>query len=574
LSLITRFRRPRTQEPAQEPAQEPTQEPTTAEDGPAGRRGWRRVVAWVITALAGLLVLFALVAPNQISHLTPGAFVRIPVEALVGVVLFLVLPARARWVVAAFVGVVLGLLTILKIIDMGFYESLDRPFDPVLDWVLLGDAVDFVSRSYGRVGGIVAVVVAVAVVAGLLVLMTLSILRLTRLAVRHRTPAIRTVAVLGVVWVTCAVFGVHVVPGVPVAADSAAALAYDRAVQVSTGLQDRQAFATEAAVDAFRNTPDDRLLTGLRGKDVMVTFVESYGRVAIEDPELGPQVGAVLDAGNRQLSAAGYAARSAWFTSPTFGGGSWLAHSTLLSGLWINNQQRYSNLLASDRLTLNKAFRRAGWRTVGVEPAVAKAWPEGAFYRYNQLYNDPKLNYHGPRFNFASIPDQYTLSAFQRSERAAPGHGPVMGEVVLLSSHAPWAPLPKLIGWDQVGDGSVYIDMPQKGDSPDAVSRDRNRIRTAFMQSVEYSLRTLISYVQTYGDNNLVLVFLGDHQPATVVSGEGASRDVPVTIVAHDPAVLDRISGWGWQDGLKPDPQAPVWRMDAFRDRFLTAFGR
>ena len=86
-------------------------------------------------------------------------------------------------------------------------------------------------------------------------------------------------------------------------------------------------------------------------------------------------------------------------------------------------------------------------------------------------------------------------------------------------------------------------------------------------------MSTLTSYVQTYGTDNLVLVFLGDHQPAPVVSGEGASRDVPITIVAHDPAVLDRIAGWGWQDGLNPGAQAPVWRMDAFRDRFLTAFG-
>jgi hypothetical protein len=79
--------------------------------------------------------------------------------------------------------------------------------------------------------------------------------------------------------------------------------------------------------------------------------------------------------------------------------------------------------------------------------------------------------------------------------------------------------------------------------------------------------------VQTYGDDNLVLVFLGDHQPASVVSGQGASHDVPITIVARDPAVLDRISGWGWQSGLKPNAQAPVWRMDSFRDRFLSAFG-
>jgi len=79
--------------------------------------------------------------------------------------------------------------------------------------------------------------------------------------------------------------------------------------------------------------------------------------------------------------------------------------------------------------------------------------------------------------------------------------------------------------------------------------------------------------VQTYGDDNLVLVFLGDHQPAPTVAGENASRDVPITIVARDRAVLDRTSGWGWQDGLKPGPQAPVWRMDAFRDRFMAAFG-
>ena len=47
---------------------------------------------------------------------------------------------------------------------------------------------------------------------------------------------------------------------------------------------------------------------------------------------------------------------------------------------------------------------------------------------------------------------------------------------------------------------------------------------------------------------------------------------MPVTIVARDPAVLNRVAGWGWQQGLKPDPAAPVWPMEAFRDRFLTTF--
>ncbi|MBY8854016.1 sulfatase, partial [Saccharothrix sp. MB29] len=91
-------------------------------------------------------------------------------------------------------------------------------------------------------------------------------------------------------------------------------------------------------------------------------------------PALAPVVGAALDDGTRRLAAAGYAARSAYLTSPTAGGGSWLAQATLLSGLWVDNQQRYRTLVSSDRLTLNGAFRRAGWRSVGVVPGITRAW--------------------------------------------------------------------------------------------------------------------------------------------------------------------------------------------------------
>ena len=70
-----------------------------------------------------------------------------------------------------------------------------------------------------------------------------------------------------------------------------------------------------------------------------------------------------------------------------------------------------------------------------------------------------------------------------------------------------------------------------------------------------------------------MLIYLGDHQPASKVSGHGASHDVPVTIVAHDPRVLARLDAWRWADGLYPRAGTPVWPMSAFRDRFLAAFG-
>lgn len=533
------------------------------------------VAARVRTALAGLLVLFALVAPDDVSHLTPGAFVRIPVEGLVAVALLLVLPARARRVVAALAGVALGLLTILKMVDMGFSAVLDRPFDLVLDWGLFGDAVGVLTDSIGRVGAIGSVIAATSLAGAVLVLMTLSVLRLAGLAVRHTTTAIRAGAGLATVWVTCAALGMQLVPGVPVAAWSDASLVYHRAVQVRAGLDDQRAFATQAAVDPFRDTPGNELLTRLRGREVIVSFVESYGRAAVEDPEFATQVGAVLDAGTRRLNAAGFSSRSAFLTSSTAGGGSSLAHATLLSGLWIDNQQRYRSLVSSDRLTLTGAFQRAGWRTVSVEPAISRAWPEREFFGYDKGYDSRNLGYRGPRFSYATMPDQYTFSAFERSERAAPDRGPAMAEITLVSSHSPWTPIPRLIDWNDVGDGSVFASpMAEQGDPPGVVLRNRTQIRTAYRQSIEYSLSTLISYVQRYGDDKLVFVFLGDHQPAPLITGAGAGRDVPITIVARDRAVANRISGWGWEDGLRPGPRAPVWRMDAFRDRFLTAFGR
>jgi hypothetical protein len=148
-----------------------------------------------------------------------------------------------------------------------------------------------------------------------------------------------------------------------------------------------------------------------------------------------------------------------------------------------------------------------------------------------------------------------------------------MAEIDLVTSHAPWSRTPRLVDPRAVRDGSVFDGMPEQAPGKNVIWRSPQRIRAAYARSVRYSLDALVSFVSTYGDPDLVLVLLGDHQPATVVSGERAGHDVPVTVVAHDPAVLARISHWGWQPGLRPHPDAPVWRMDAFRDRFLAAFG-
>jgi hypothetical protein len=531
-------------------------------------------VAYVVTGLAVVLVTFGLAAPDRLSRLSPLVFLRIPIEALVAVALLVVLPRRPRQVVALVLGVLLGLVSVAKVFDMGFFSTLARRFDPMSDWGFLPPAVDYLERTYGHTSSILAVIGAIVVGVAVLVLTALSVLRLSGVAAGHRTGTLRAAGGLAVVWVLLAVFGVSVVKGEPVASYSAADIAYGDVSQVAADLLDQQTFEQRFADDPYAATPGNQLLTGLRGKNVLLTFVESYGRVAIQDSDIAGPIDGLLDAGTTSLKAAGFSARSAFLTSATFGGGSWLAHSTMQSGLWVDSQQRYNQLTASTRFTLATAFKRAGWDTTDVLPANRYDWPEGAFYGYGNIIDSRNMGYQGKTYSFQSIPDQYTMSALQRLEFAPPRQKPLFAEIDLVSSHAPWEPVPPVVGWNTIGNGAIFNGAKGAGDPTGMVFRQSvDKVHADYAQTVEYSLTTLIRYLETYGDNNTVMVFLGDHQPAPVVSGEDADRDVPITIVAKDPAVLNQISSWGWQEGLRPNPNAPVWRMDTFRDKFLRAFG-
>jgi phosphatidylglycerophosphate synthase len=528
----------------------------------------RAAVAGLLTGLALLLVWAELVAPDHPRDLTLGAFARIPLEGVTFVVVAVLLPAVIRMRPAWLLGPLLGLLVVLKVLNLGFFFSFDRPFDPGQDWKFAGTGIETLRLSYGRTDATLATVAVVALVLTVLVVTTLAVRRLARVAARHRDWSLRAAAALSL----AAVLGWFT--GAPVASISAAGLALREIRAVRSDIRDPAVFARTIRQDHFAATPGSRLLRGLRGKDVIVAFVESYGKVAVQGSSFAPQVDATLDAGTQRLRAAGFAARSGFLTSATFGGISWLGHSTLQSGLWVNSQRRYDQLVKTNRLTLSLAFKRAGWRTVADVPSNDRAWKDGsAFYHYDKVYDRRNVGYRGPTFTYASMPDQYVLAALQRLELAKRSRRPLFAEIDLVSSHTPWTRIPQLIDWSAVGDGSIYKSLPAGTLSKEALWGNRTRVREAYAQSIEYSLNALVSFVQHYGRENLVLVLLGDHQPATIITGQEPSHDVPISIVAHDPKVLQRIGDWGWKPGLRPDPRAPVWPMSAFRDRFLRAFG-
>ena len=148
-----------------------------------------------------------------------------------------------------------------------------------------------------------------------------------------------------------------------------------------------------------------------------------------------------------------------------------------------------------------------------------------------------------------------------------------MAEIDLLSSHAPWSRTPDLVPQASVGDGSRYAGMPETLPSEADIWPDADRVRAAYADSVAYSVQSVLRFMAAYADEDTVVIMLGDHQPATIVSGTDPGRDVPVTVIAKDPAVVERVEGWGWDAGLRPSDDAPVWRMDVFRDELLASFG-
>jgi phosphatidylglycerophosphate synthase len=534
----------------------------------------RSSTAAAFTILAVLVVWAALVAPSRPWRLEPAAFARVPLEGLVLVALALVLPATSRRILAGLVGPALALVVILKILDIAFFTAFARPFDLLGDAGNAGFGIETLRAAIGGTEANLLVIGVVALIVVLFVATTMAVLRLTRVAASHRRWSLGTVTALGAVWLLCSISGAQFLPHTPIASTNTAGFLIDEVRSVQADIHDEGVFAKQIRQDPFRSTPGERLLTGLRGKDVLLVFVESYGRVAVQGSSFSPAIDALLAKGTKQLKTAGFSARSAFLTSSTFGGLSWLSHSTLQSGLWVNSQRRYNQLAGSNRFTLSDAFRRAGWRTINFAPADDRSWPEGSsLYHYDKLYDRRQLGYRGPTYNYAPMPDQYMFSALQRLELGQSNRPPLFAEVDTVSSHMPWNRIPNMIPWREVGNGSIFNRHPGWVAKQGEFWPIRVRVRAAYARSLEYSLGTLISFVQHYGRKNLVLIVAGDEQPLAIVTGQGASHDVVVSVIAHDASVLKRIAGWGWQPGLRPSPQAPVWRMSAFRDRFLNAFG-
>ena len=97
----------------------------------------------------------------------------------------------------------------------------------------------------------------------------------------------------------------------------------------------------------------------------------------------------------------------------------------------------------------------------------------------------------------------------------------------------------------------VYLNQAVAARSAGGRLNDRSELDQAIVEGAALRIRPVAM---------TVVVIIAGLLPIMWGSGTGSE-------------VMRRIAGWGWQDGLRPRPNAPVWRMDSFRNRFFAAFG-
>jgi hypothetical protein len=316
--------------------------------------------------------------------------------------------------------------------------------------------------------------------------------------------------------------------------------------------------------------PMDADLSLVEGADVLLVFAESYGAITFDRAEFADRLAghrkeiehAVRDT-NREIA-------SAFVESTTFGGSSWLAHISLLSGVEVRDHDTNAILMNEKRDTMATAFKRRGYRTIALMPGIQSPWPEGSFYGFDQTYNAERVGYPGPDFGWFAVPDQYSLAWIDRNELSASPRAPVLVFFPTLSTHFPFSPKPPYQpDWPRILSQQKYSAediIKAYGEQLDWVN-----FGPSYVNAVAYMYETVTGYLRLRPDRDFVMILVGDHQPPAAVSGEGASWDVPMHVISSRKPITDRLAARGFARGVTPERRA-LGRMDQLLPVLLAAF--
>ena len=313
-------------------------------------------------------------------------------------------------------------------------------------------------------------------------------------------------------------------------------------------------------------------LGALQGRDVYLLMMETVGAVSYDDPR-GAALAGTRSRFEQLMRERGMQVVSAFYRSPTFAGGSDLAHLSVLTGLDVHDHMRHDILLGTQRPTLNALFRAQGYETFGIYHSVRWPWPERSFYGYDHYYDGSSIDYRGPPLGHWLIPDQYAAAWFERAHPRTGAHKSRFVFFPSITCHFPFSPVPPYQSdWSRLL-GAEPFDAEQ---TRVALATQPNWLDMApdYFRMVDYTYRWMGDFVamdRASPSRRAIYVLIGDHQPTANITGANASWDVPVHVVSADPALLARLRARGFHDGMQP-PRQSLGRLNDLTPALLSAF--
>ena len=540
--------------------------------GGPSRRGFGTLSRGPLIGAALVLLALGLNLPTSPADLARLGSWAVPLELLLGAAAAAWAGARWRRRVLIAASALLAWFIVFRIVDWAVWQLFGRPVTLAFDLPLLPSLIEIARESLGPL------LAASLAGLGLLALLGAGVVAYRALSAVARLPRARAVTALALVAAGTAIAGGANTPRhpraeLPLLSHHGLSQARAQVARAFAGRRAEQRWSETRQRDPRLAPHGDALLAGLRGVDVWLVFVESYGRTALEAADLRAQVGPALARFERAAADAGLLGAAGWLDSPTVGGQSWLAHATLVSGFRTEDEASHAVYRRRAEADLAHLFARAGHRPVLVVPGMTRPYPEAlARFGFAEVLTARDLGYAGPRFDWVTMPDQFTLEATRR-RLADEATRSTYVQVALVGSHAPFTPRPTLVAdWDAIADGRIYAELAQQGEPAAAVWRSGDAIRAAYAEVMVLTLDSLAGFAARIAARDVLLIFVGDHEPAAIVTRDPAARTVPMHVLARDRALLKPFLDWGFTPGLRPASDAPVHDMAEVRALLLAAF--
>ncbi|MEA2756946.1 MAG: hypothetical protein QOJ54_3235 [Aliidongia sp.] len=515
-----------------------------------------------LVAGLGFLILLFVPGPGASGH-WPALELRLPVEALILAALAVLprlggrrLPFAGRSILA----LVILLLAIIGLVDAEAPALMGRELDFSAD---LSHAGSVVALFTGAAGPWQIALAGLAAILAPLMLFTLTMLALSAIDRGVAGSPLRLTLLLAGAVLAGALSGVGPLSDRALAAANKQSGKIIEAWRASHG--ERDAFLARLGAAPRR----DADLARLAGRDVYVIFFESYGAVLLDPPLRASAVPAMENFG-ASLAAAGFTLKTARIASPTYGGGSWLAHGTVDSGAWLDSELRYELLTSTDRPTWPRLMQQAGYQTMDALPGLKEPLDSAGFWGFERMVGTDQLGYAGPAFGWFGVPDQFSLGAIEKLPRD-PAR-PLFAQIVLVSSHMPFTPVPPYVeDWSDAGRFATRPELAQEM----AVPPDWEHLERPYLDSVAYDLRVLADWIPRAVSQDALVILLGDHQPPALIGTASASHDVPVHILSRDPEIVRLLAGPGFTDGAIPTDSAGTMAelLPDFLDRMSSPKG-